>query len=124
MQSFAMGCLGNKIDKMTRLLWVIGFLLCATGSGFSQDDGARTERKDWQARVDRARQRVEKLRKEGSFVPDEQESFSEAIKERTIRALDDEDLRPGDLVSTKAVFFGSRVFRRTASAFFLPSIRN
>jgi hypothetical protein len=92
------------MDKMTRLLCVTGILLSATGPGFSQTDGARTEREEWLAEVDRARQRVDKIRKEGSFVDDERETVAEAIKERTRRALADEDLRPGDLVSTEGGF--------------------
>lgn len=54
--------------------------------------------------VDRARQRVEQIRREGKFVDHENQPRQESAKEPARRALDDEDLRKGDVVSTESGF--------------------
>lgn len=67
---------------------------------FAQEDIDKAARDEWQAQVDRARQRVEQIRREGRFVDDEKQSAQEAAREMLARSLDDEALRPGDIVST------------------------
>jgi hypothetical protein len=109
--------LGMNLTKMTSMACLIA-CLCPIGPAFSQDESDLGTREEWQARVDRARDRVEQIRKGGSFVYEDREVLREAIKERTNRALDDEDLRPGDFISTGGGFLrfegispdGKRVF--------------
>lgn len=72
--------------------------------GFAQEDGDNLTREEWQAQVDRARQRVEQIRRDGKFVDQEDQSPQEIDREIAKRALDDEDLRPGDVVSTASGF--------------------
>jgi hypothetical protein len=72
--------------------------------GFAQEDADNLTREQWQAQVDRARQRVEQIRREGKFVDQEEPSPQEIDREIAKRALDDEDLRPGDVVSTASGF--------------------
>jgi phytoene/squalene synthetase len=71
---------------------------------FAQEDVDKTARDEWQAQVDRARQRVEQIRREGRFVDDEKQSPQQAAREMLTRSLDDEDLRPGDIISTERGF--------------------
>jgi phytoene/squalene synthetase len=71
---------------------------------FAQEDVDKTTRDEWQAQVDRARQRVEQIRREGRFVDEEKQSPQEAAREMLTRSLDDEDLRPGDIISTEDGF--------------------
>jgi hypothetical protein len=70
----------------------------------AQEDFDKTARDEWQAQVDRARQRVEQIRREGRFVDEEKQSPQQAAREMLTRSLDDEDLRPGDIVSTEDGF--------------------
>lgn len=72
----------------------------ACAPGLAQEDGGDLTREQWQAQVDRARQRVEQIRREGKFVDQEDPSPQQIDREIAKRALDDEDLRPGDVVST------------------------
>ena len=71
---------------------------------FAQEHVDKTTRDEWQAQVDRARQRVEQIRREGRFVDEEKQSPQEAAREMLTRSLDDEDLRPGDIISTEDGF--------------------
>jgi hypothetical protein len=71
---------------------------------FAQEDVDKIARDEWQAQVNRARQRVEQIRREGRFVEQEQQSPQEASRELLTRVLEDEDLRPGDIVSTESGF--------------------
>jgi hypothetical protein len=72
--------------------------------GFAEEDGDNLTKEEWQAQVDRARQRVEQIRREGKFVDQEDQSRQEIDREIAKRALDDEALRPGDVVSTESGF--------------------
>jgi hypothetical protein len=70
---------------------------------FAQEEASTQTREEWQAQVERSRQRVEQIRREGKFVdkgPSPEAVTREIDSEISRRALDDEDLRPGDLVST------------------------
>lgn len=70
---------------------------------FAQEESGTQSREEWQAQVERSRQRVEQIRREGKFVdegPSSEAVAREIDREIARRALDDEDLRPGDLVST------------------------
>jgi hypothetical protein len=78
-------------------LWLIS-------PAFTQEDTDRQTREEWQAQVERARQRVEQLRREGAFVDQENESAEDAAKETARRTLEDEELRAGDVVSTEKGF--------------------
>jgi hypothetical protein len=71
---------------------------------FAQEVGERQTREEWQAQVERARQRVEQIRREGTFVDQENQSPQVIAKETARRALNDEDLLPGDVVSTENGF--------------------
>lgn len=63
------------------------------------DDGPRLSRQEWLDSVESARQRVERMRREGkSFVPVEA-PIDEAV-DNSRRVLRDETLRAGDVVST------------------------
>jgi hypothetical protein len=79
-------------------LWLLGSPVLA------DEDEATQTREEWQAQVERARQRVEQIRREGTFVDQEAESEQENAKETSRRALDDEALRAGDIVSTENGF--------------------
>jgi hypothetical protein len=76
--------------------------MCSPAS--AQEDGDNLTREQWQAQVDRARQRVEQIRREGKFVDQDEPSPQEIDREIAKRALDDDDLRPGDVVSTASGF--------------------
>jgi septal ring factor EnvC (AmiA/AmiB activator) len=78
-------------------LWLIS-------AAFTQEDADRQTREEWQAQVERARQRVEQIRREGAFVDQESESVQEAARATARRALEDEELRAGDVVSTENGF--------------------
>ena len=88
---------------------------------FAQEDVDKTARNEWQAQVDRARQRVDQIRREGSFVDEETQSPQQAAREMLTRSLDDEDLRPGDIISTEHGFLRFEASRRTTSVSSLKS---
>jgi phytoene/squalene synthetase len=79
-------------------------LLWPNAQAFAQEDVDKNAKEEWQAQVDRARQRVEQIRREGKFVEQEEQSQQEAARQMLARGLDDEDLRPGDIVSTENGF--------------------
>jgi hypothetical protein len=87
--------------KLSALLLVsVCAQLWACFPGLAEEDGDNLTREQWQAQVDRARQRVEQIRREGKFVDQEEQSPQEIDREIAKRALEDDDLRPGDVVST------------------------
>lgn len=75
-------------------------LACASCQALASDDLATAEltREQWQQRVQEAKERVQRMRREGvSFAP----GPSQIEMDRSRQALDDPDLSPGDIVSTK-----------------------
>ena len=80
--------------------------MCSPAS--AQEDGDNLTREQWQAQVDRARQRVEQIRREGKFVDQDEPSPQEIDREIAKRALDDDDLRPATWCRPRAASFGSR----------------
>jgi phytoene/squalene synthetase len=96
-------------------------LLWPNAQAFAQEDVDKNAKEEWQAQVDRARQRVEQIRREGKFVEKKEQSQQESARQMLARGLDDEDLRPGDIVSTENGFLrfegisadNKRIFVRT-----------
>jgi hypothetical protein len=93
----------NSITGL-RLAGLVSAFLFSNGPAFCQDEDGLIARKEWQAQVDRSRQRVDQIRREGTFIYQEQETSQEEIREQINRALDDDGLRPGDVVSTNDGF--------------------
>ena len=93
-----------KLRQHTLLVIPVCAPLWLLSPAFAQEDADRQTREEWQAQVERARQRVEQIRREGTFVDQETQSAQEAAKATARRALNDEELRPGDVVSTENGF--------------------
>ena len=97
----------SPIMTVRRHVLILAFVcmpLWLPSPGFSQEEAERQTREDWQAQVERARQKVEQIRREGTFVDQESEPPEETDKEIARRALRDDDLRAGDVVSTENGF--------------------
>ena len=93
-----------KFRRLILLVILVGVKSWMLSAAFAQQDEDQSAREEWQAQVDRARQRVEQIRREGKFVVQENQPGQESAKELARRALDDEDLRKGDVVSTESGF--------------------
>jgi hypothetical protein len=71
----------------------------------SEPGEPRLSREHWLADVEAARQRIERMRREGkSFVP-AGASADEEVEDMSRRALEDESLRAGDVISTSRGLF-------------------
>ena len=102
------------MDGMRRscLILVVVSLTASPSTGcFAQErttpDTTVMSREEWQAHVKAARERLGQMRRERkSFVapPPSQDEIAEAASKRVL----EDDLRPGDIVSTKAGLFRFR----------------
>ena len=93
-----------RVPSTTALMVVlaVGVLLLrpALAQDESEPDQTRISREQWRANVEAARRRVDQMRREGrSFAPPAQ-SAADASSELFQKFLDDDSLRPGDIVST------------------------
>src|SRR4051812_6847868 len=90
--------------RSTAALFVVlayGFLLPQPSVAQDQSEPDQAiSREQWRANVEEARRRIDQMRREGrSFAPPT-ESAADASKEMFQRVLEDDSLRPGDIVST------------------------
>jgi len=79
--------------------------LISVGCHAQEDDLSQMSREQWRARVQSSRERAETARRERrSFMP-RPPTPEELAEEASRRVLEDDSLRPGDVVSTNRGFF-------------------
>jgi hypothetical protein len=78
------------------------FWLPTPASG--QDGAVEPGKAEWRARVQKARERVEQLRREGKLAIRRENPLKANDRENARRAMTDEQLRPGDVVATESGF--------------------
>jgi hypothetical protein len=70
-----------KFRRLVLLVILVGAKSWMLSPAFAQQDEDQSAREEWQARVDRARQRVEQIRRGGKFVDQESQPRQESAKE-------------------------------------------
>jgi hypothetical protein len=70
-----------------------------------QQDPSQITREQWQARIKAARERSETIRLERKFFAPRPPTAVELAEAASRRVLEDDSLRPGDIVSTNQGFF-------------------
>lgn len=92
-----------RVRSTTALLVVLAFGFLPLQPSAAQDESEPDQilsREQWRANVEEARRRIDQMRREGrSFSPPAQ-SAADARREMSQRVLEDDSLRPGDIVST------------------------
>jgi hypothetical protein len=71
----------------------------------SEQDSSQMSREQWQAQIKTARERSEIVRRERRFFVQQPPTSEELADEASRRALEDNSLRPGDIVSTNRGLF-------------------
>jgi hypothetical protein len=70
-----------KFRRLILLVILVSAKSWMLSPAFAQQDEDQSAREEWQARVDRARQRVEQIRRGGKFVDQESQPRQESAKE-------------------------------------------
>jgi hypothetical protein len=102
-------------------LLALGCLLWreAVAQRMPEPDQTLISRDQWLAEIDEARRRIEEMRRQGLSLAPPPPSEEELAREALQRILEDESLRPGDIVSTDR---GLLVFKGRSSG--EPSLRD
>ena len=87
-----------------------------------ESDQMLISREQWRAHVEEARRRVDRMRREGRSFATPTESAADTRDEVFQRLLDDDGLRPGDIVSTNRgmLIFKGRSLKEPAPTDFAP----
>jgi hypothetical protein len=93
-----------RVSSTAALIVVLSFGVPLSRPSFAQDesepDQALISREQWRANVEEARRRVDQIRREGSRFAPPPQSAADASSELFQKLLEDDSLRPGDIVST------------------------
>jgi len=103
----------RKWLKTWLVLLVVNTAICERGVTEDQIEGGppvegsqpELSRDEWRSKVEAARRRAEQQRREGVSLVAPQASETEIEDEMSRRAIEDESLQPGDIVSTNRGFF-------------------
>ena len=91
---------------------VIGLTLLGPSGSVAQiplaDDLPEVTREEWRARVRASRERAHLMRREGRGFMPQAPTPQEIAEEASRRVLEDDSLRPGDIVSTSRGLFEFR----------------
>jgi hypothetical protein len=79
---------------------------------------------EWRTRIDAAKKRVDKLRREGNLIAEKmgdesQINFDEELSVK--RGMEDEDLRPGDIVATRKGLLRFKGYSSRSNRIFVPA---
>jgi hypothetical protein len=94
--------------------YVSSLAICGLAAFFSmrcaaqvhpEQDSSQISREQWQAQIKAARERSAIVRRERRFVVPQLPTSDELAEEASRRVLEDDSLRPGDVVSTNRGLF-------------------
>ena len=105
---FRQGKFNNVMTRSRSLFAGIGIVALLSTSCHAQElsnDLSQMSREQWRARMQSSRERAETIRRERrTFIP-QPPTREEVAEEASKRVLEDDRLKPGDVVSTNRGFF-------------------